>query len=49
VLLNAGVGGRVLKDQAAFNNLVQDGLIEVMLIEDGMPYYRIASEFANPA
>ncbi len=33
---------------AAFNNLVQDGLIEVVLIEDGMPYYRIASEFAGP-
>jgi hypothetical protein len=33
---------------AAFNSLVQDGLIEVVLIEDGMPYYRIASEFAGP-
>ena len=36
------------EDLAAFNNLVQDGLIEVVLIEDGMPYYRIASEFAGP-
>jgi hypothetical protein len=36
------------EDLVAFNNLVQDGLIEVVLIEDGMPYYRIASEFAGP-
>ncbi len=36
------------EDLAAFNSLVQDGLIEVVLIEDGMPYYRIASEFAGP-
>jgi hypothetical protein len=35
-------------DLAAFNSLVQDGLIEVVSIEDGMPYYRIASEFAGP-
>lgn len=31
------------EDPAAFNRLVQDGLIEVVRIEDGMPYYRIAS------
>jgi hypothetical protein len=37
------------EDLAAFNSLVQDGLIEVVAIdEDGMPYYRIASEFAGP-
>jgi hypothetical protein len=36
------------EDLAAFNSLVQDGLIEVVTIEDGMPYYRIASEFAGP-
>ena len=36
------------EDLAAFNSLVQDGLIEVVRIEDGMPYYRIASEFAGP-
>jgi hypothetical protein len=36
------------EDLAAFNNLVQDGLIEVVRIEDGIPYYRIASEFAGP-
>ena len=33
---------------AAFNSLVQDGMIEVVLIENGMPYYSIASEFAGP-
>jgi len=27
---------------------VQDGLIEVVLIEDGTPYYRIATEFVGP-
>jgi hypothetical protein len=37
------------EDLAAFNSLVQDGLIEVVSIdEDGMPYYRIATEFAGP-
>jgi hypothetical protein len=36
------------EDLAAFNALVQDGSIEVVAIEDGMPYYRIASEFAGP-
>jgi hypothetical protein len=36
------------EDLAAFNSLVQDGLIEVVIIQDGMPYYRIASEFAGP-
>jgi hypothetical protein len=35
------------EDLAAFNRLVQDGLIEVVRIEDGMQYYRIASEFAG--
>ena len=35
------------EDLAAFNSLVQDGLIEVVMIEDGMRYYRIASEFAG--
>jgi hypothetical protein len=37
-----------VKKISAFNNLVQDGLIEVVRIEGGMPYYRIASEFAGP-
>jgi hypothetical protein len=37
-----------VEDLAAFNSLVQDGLIEVVTIEDGQPYYRIASEFAGP-
>jgi hypothetical protein len=36
------------EDLAAFNSLVQDGLIEVVMIEDGQPFYRIASEFAGP-
>jgi hypothetical protein len=36
------------EDLAAFNSMVQDGLIEVVSIEDGMPYYRIASKFAGP-
>jgi hypothetical protein len=35
------------EDLAAFNSLVQDGLIEVLTIEDGMPYYRIALEYAG--
>jgi hypothetical protein len=35
------------EDLLAFNSLVQDGLIEVVMIEDGMPYYRISSEFAG--
>jgi hypothetical protein len=46
-----GMGGMEISDEdlAAFNSLVQDGLIEVVAIdEDGMPYYRIASEFAGP-
>ena len=36
------------EDLAAFNSLVQDVLIEVVMIEDGQPYYRIATEFAGP-
>jgi hypothetical protein len=37
------------EDLAAFNCLVQDGLIEVVAIDEyGMPYDHIASEFAGP-
>jgi hypothetical protein len=33
------------EDLDALNTLVQDGLIEVVWIEDGIPSYRLAKEF----
>jgi hypothetical protein len=37
------------EDLAAFNSLVQDGLIEVVMIEDGMPYLPHCVGVCRPA
>jgi hypothetical protein len=34
---------------AALNELIQSGLAEVVMIEDGEPFYRLASSFTVPA
>jgi hypothetical protein len=37
------------EDLDALNTLVQDGLIEIAWIEDGIPSYRLAKEFTAGA
>jgi len=37
------------EDLAALNELVQSRLAEVVMIEDGEPFYRLASSFTVPA
>ena len=37
-----------VEDLDALNTLVQDGLIEVAWIKDGIPFYRLAKRFTAP-